>query len=78
MDVKTGHLISGDHPNFEELVGSGRYTPIPDGLLRAAKKKLAGRREATVSLTSGGKLSRFAAAERKKRKRWKKYRQFSR
>ena len=78
MDPDTGHLISDEHLDFGELVASGSYVPIPVGLELAAKKKLAGRKEAQVSLTSGGKLSRFAVSERKKRRRWKKYRRFSR
>jgi len=45
------------------------YIPVPPELDRAAKLKLAGRNEAYVSLTSGGKLSKWAAKERKKRRK---------
>lgn len=38
----------------------------PQRLSKAAKRKLAGKDEATVSLHSGGKLSRWAAHERAK------------
>ena len=43
------------------------YVPVPQDLLHAASLKLAGKDEATVSLTSGGKLSRFAAQKRRER-----------
>jgi hypothetical protein len=43
------------------------YELVPNELERAAEKKLAGRNEATVSLTSGGKLSRWAAKKRKEK-----------
>lgn len=45
---------------------SAAYTPVPDELLAAAERKLAGEDEAMVSLTSGGKLSRWAARIRAK------------
>jgi len=77
MDPNTGHLITDEHEKFNELIESGQYMPIPLQLEEAANRKLKGRKEAKVSLTSGGKLSRFAASERKKRKRWKKYKRFS-
>lgn len=44
---------------------------IPDELQGAAKRVLAGRPEAFVSLTSGGKLSRWAAQKRRERRRSK-------
>ena len=43
--------------------------PVPDELQAAAKRVLAGRPEAYVSKTSGGKLSRWASARRKERSR---------
>ncbi len=45
----------------------GQYVPVPPELQRAAELKLAGQNEAMVSLTSGGKLSRWAAKQRKER-----------
>lgn len=41
-----------------------QFRSLPRELWRAAKRKLAGEREAQVSLTSGGKLARWAAGER--------------
>lgn len=45
------------------------YTKVPKELETAAKKKLAGKDEAFVSLTSGGKLSKWAAKQRKDKKK---------
>lgn len=47
--------------------------PVPEDLHNAAKKKLAGKKEAMVSLTSGGKLSKWAAMRRKEKKRNRNY-----
>ena len=44
------------------------YIPVPDELVHAAKVKLSGKKEAMVSLTSGGKLSKWAAEQRKERR----------
>jgi len=52
----------------QEVVEMG-FTPIPKELDKAAEKKLAGKDSVLVSLTSGGKLSRWAAAERKKKRK---------
>jgi hypothetical protein len=78
MNIDTGHLISGE--KMEELISMGNkrkekflkslgYQHVPKELEPAAKKKLAGKDEAYISLTSGGKLSKWAAGERKKRKK---------
>jgi hypothetical protein len=53
----------------QEAMKSMGFTPIPKELNQAAEKKLAGKDSAMVSLTSGGKLSRWAAAERKKKRK---------
>ena len=74
MDPDIGHLVSEKklleilekEPEKKE-----RYKPIPEHLERAAQKKLAGKEEAMVSLTSGGKLSSWAAQERKAKTRKK-------
>jgi len=78
MDVNTGHLItrderqrlmdafSNDEKHMKEIMDS--YVPVPDELHKAAKLKLAGKEEVMVSLTSGGKLSRWAAKERSERR----------
>lgn len=42
------------------------FLPLPDELQGAAKKKLAGKSSTHVSFTSGGKLSKWAAGQRKK------------
>lgn len=50
--------------HLQELQMQG-FEEVPTELRPAAKKKLAGRKSAKVSLTSGGKLSRWAASKRK-------------
>lgn len=70
MNSGTGHLMS---PEAMERLRSlnaelaGGYTEVPERLSRAAKRTLAGRDEAHISLKSGGKLSRWAAHERAKK-----------
>jgi len=64
-------------PHYDEettamLKALDEYIPVPDELNRAAQIKLAGKPEAMVSLTSGGKLSKWAAGQRKERAREKK------
>ncbi|HML23557.1 MAG TPA: hypothetical protein PKD09_18010 [Aggregatilinea sp.] len=65
MNVDNGDLI--------ELFGATPppegYIPIPPELNRAARRKLAGHSQATVSLTSGGKLSKWAAKQRKAKRK---------
>jgi hypothetical protein len=65
MNPSKGHLVKWLEMVPAEL-RSG-YELVPNELERAAEKKLAGRNEATVSLTSGGKLSRWAAKKRKEK-----------
>jgi ABC-type enterochelin transport system substrate-binding protein len=72
MDPNIGHLVSGEKLREfleKEPEKKERYKPIPEHLERAAQKKLAGKEEAMVSLTSGGKLSQWAAQERKEKTR---------
>ena len=66
MNPSTGHLVGC----FGNIPGEKRkdYEPVPPELERAAASKLAGQDEAWVSLTSGGKLSRWAAEKRKKKR----------
>lgn len=44
------------------------FDVLPPKLTRAARRKLASRRSVTVSRTSGGKLSKWAAEKRKNRR----------
>lgn len=66
MNPSTGHLVKD--LTFAPEAARSQYEPIPPELARAAHKKLAGKNEATVSLTSGGKLSKWAAGRRNERK----------
>ena len=86
MDVNTGRLraldeedqkfLEGNTENlsekeiFEKGLELNGLEPVPEELQGAARKKLKGKKEAMVSLTSGGRLSRWAA---KKRKKYKNY-----
>ena len=47
------------------------YSPVPEELNHAAKVALRGRQEVTISRTSGGKLSRWAASKRREKRRSK-------
>lgn len=69
MNPNTGHLIDTSGYSKEQLewLIEQNYVPVSDELARAARLKLAGQREAMVSLTSGGKLSKFAAEMRGKK-----------
>lgn len=48
------------------------FISIPEGLRKAARLKLGKNRSATVSKTSGGKLSKWAAKKRKQREKQRK------
>ena len=87
MDTETGHLVTSEMLDAilkKDPKKAEKYTPVPEQLEGAAKKKLAGKNEAMVSLTSGGKLSKWAAhdrreqAKKKARKTAKKSRQRNR
>lgn len=56
MNPYTGHLVNEEKMQemLRERWGNGDYEPVPPELERAANLKLAGKAEATVSLTSGG------------------------
>lgn len=62
MNSSTNHLVD----SMPEL--STGYEFVPSDLNRSAKRKLAGKSEAYVSRTSGGKLSKYAAKQRKKKR----------
>lgn len=67
MNPGTGHLVKSLEMVPAELRDD--YVMLPPEMVPAAQKKLAGRNDAMVSLTSGGKLSRWAAGKRKVRNR---------
>ena len=66
MNPNTGHLVDLDR-NSTMSPPLDAYIDIPPELSRAARRKLAGKSEAMVSLTSGGKLSNWAKEKRKKK-----------
>lgn len=61
MNVDTGHLIKL-LPDTKPPEG---YLEVPKEMNNAVQKVLKGKQEANVSLTSGGKLSTWAAQQRK-------------
>lgn len=67
MQPTTGDLMMVE--SMTDLLRAEKegYKLVPSYLERAARKKLAGKKTAKVRLTSGGKLSRWAAGKRKKR-----------
>lgn len=69
MNTGTGHLISAEameRLRKADAAAAASYTEVPRRLSRAARMKLAGVEAAMVSLTSGGRLSQWAAQERAK------------
>lgn len=69
MDTRTGHLVNRELLDSLFPEKQKEYTEVPLELERAAAMKLRGRKEASVSLTSGGKLSRWAAEVRAEKSR---------
>jgi hypothetical protein len=65
MNCDTGHLVTAEFLNQMNEDLRANYTPVPEELSMAATMKLAGKREAMVSLTSGGKLSTWANQQTK-------------
>jgi len=68
MNPYTGHLAAQCALTEMDAKKRSEFRELPESLNTAATKVLGKRTEATVSLKSGGKLSRWAAAERKKDK----------
>lgn len=66
MNVKDNHLVRDIKQVPEDEQED--YTELPEELAEAAQKKLAGKDETVVSKTSGGKLSKWAAQQRKLRR----------
>lgn len=75
MDVNSNELVkSGVIDELAKRYGResyevNRFTPVPDELNHAADRKLGGKDRAVVSKTSGGKLSRWAAKQRKAKRK---------
>lgn len=69
MNCDTGHLVTRAMLDMMEVKARAAYTPVPEHLSLAAHRTLAGRQETYVSPSSGGKLSKFAAANRKQRRK---------
>lgn len=65
MNCDTGHIVRGLGEDFPPH----GYTRLPADMEPAATKFLGDRTEGRVSLTSGGKLSKWAAKERNRRKK---------
>ena len=63
MNTSTNHIV--DPLTFRGTMDG--YEPVPQNLTRAGRRVLAGKAEATVSKNSGGKLSKWAARQRKKK-----------
>lgn len=68
MDPNSGRLIASKHPDFQKLMEGEDFEEVPEELNQAAKAKLKGENEAYVSKTSGGKLSKWAAQQRKEKR----------
>ena len=74
MNPDTGHLVFTSNMQEDEIqkLSKAGYEKIPKDLSFAAQMKLNGKKEAFVSLTSGGKLSKLAAKRRKAKRRQQK------
>ena len=69
MNCDTGELRRMANLEDESEAFKEMFTRVPEELEEASKRKLNGSNRAFVSLTSGGKLSKFAAKERKKKRK---------
>lgn len=69
MDCDTGHLKDISNSTKEELsiMKNQGYKKVPESHQDAAVKKLKGKKEAYVSLKSGGKLSKLCALWRQEK-----------
>lgn len=65
MNVDTGELRNFTSDEEMELLRQAGFVQVPEHLQKAAQLKLSGKESAKVSLTSGGKLSKWAAKQRK-------------
>lgn len=70
MNIETNELFDGNQMTPEEIEKKmNELTEVPEELQHAANVKLNGEKSAIVSKTSGGKLSKFAAKERLRKKK---------
>ncbi|QWU17347.1 hypothetical protein SAMN04487895_104269 [Paenibacillus sophorae] len=67
MNIDTGELIRLKQPDVKPV--AGEFEPLPAALQAAARKKLGDADSATVSMSSGGRLSKWAREQRKKRRK---------
>lgn len=67
MDTRTNILYKDKETALKSGALPGDLKQIPDGLDRASKTALAGNDSVQISKTSGGKLSRFAAQQRREK-----------
>ena len=67
MNPNTNELVDTSNMTEEEIyrLHNNGFVPVPQKLNRAAKRKLAGKKSAKVSFTSGGLLSNWAKQLRK-------------
>ena len=83
MNPDNGHLVDLLKMTDEEKerwlkMNDGKYILVPNELHTAAMMKLNGENETYVSMHSGGKLSRWAASQRKLRRKKKRMQKQSR
>jgi len=61
--------IEKEQARILERIRQQSYTSVPEHLSHAAKIALRGKKEVTISRSSGGKLSRWAASKRRENRR---------
>jgi hypothetical protein len=70
MNTNTNELFDVNQMTEKEINSQmHKLTEVPEELQHAANVKLNGEKSAIVSKTSGGKLSKFAAKERLRKKK---------
>lgn len=72
MHPQTGHLVSPYIADeLRESLSKG-YVQVPDKLNKSAKRKLNGKKEIHIRLNNDSGLARFAAAQRKAKRKMQK------
>lgn len=69
INVEAQESVEETEKRIRKLFCKKSYTPVPKELNHATKVALRGRQEVTISRTSGGKLSRWAASKRREKRR---------